>query len=224
MIHDIKLGFKVMKYGLNFKMTLVGLLVCCGGGLLIQCLLPVAGIGVLYLGVGGMLFIQLLHSVSVSTMVQSSPYKKRLQTTVPTVFASVWLLIANTASVVAQKLDYQRAVNNTNPFVSITYEPGEYETGFLFAAFALVFIVLYGVLSMKCFWLSTIIFLAGFFGFMQFLKKGEISYIVIPEWSAILWSYGIVLLGCFVIYIISCITYRREYSKATFGTLLKRAG
>lgn len=219
MIRDIKLGFRILKYGLNYKVTMVGLLICCVGGLLMQF----AEFGILYVGIGAMLVIQLIHSVSVSTMVQTSPYKKKIQTTVPTLFAAGGMLITNTISVIAQWLGHQRAVNNTNPNFIITYAQGEYETGFLFSSFALVFIVLYGALSMKCFWLGLIIFLGGFFGFMKFAVQGEISYIMMPEWLAIVLSYVITLLGCLAMYAISCITYKRDYSKRTFDNLLKRA-
>ncbi|MBQ6844177.1 MAG: hypothetical protein IJO60_06040 [Agathobacter sp.] len=223
MIKDIKLGLSLMKYGLNYRLSIFGVLFSLGATILFGLLLPIAYIGGMLLSMIPMLIAQLIFSLTVSTMVQASAYKKRLQTTVPTVFAAICILVANTIVVVSQWLHYQKAVNNTNPFVVITYEPGEYETGFIFMAIFLVWILLYTTLAMKHFWLGTILMLGGFWGVMTYAKMGKITYLVMPEWLAIVLSYVIVLLGCVVFYIISCITYKQNYSEITFDSLLKRA-
>ena len=128
MIKDIKLGLSLMKYGLNYRTTIIGVLVCLGMTVLVETLLPVSIIGAMTICMMPLLIVQLVYSVSVSNMVQTSSCKKRMQTTIPTVFAVATGLIANTIVIIPQWLSYQRAINNTNPSLIITYDPGEYES------------------------------------------------------------------------------------------------
>lgn len=221
MMNDLKIGFKVLKYGLNAKRSIIPIAILVIIGVLMDLLLPVAVFSILYLGMGGMVFISQIHSVSVSTMVQTSPYKKRLQTVMPTLVGGVYLLIANTMCLVIQWISHQKALNNTNPDLIITYAPGELETGMLFTALVLVFINIYVALSMKYFVLGTAFFLGGFMWFSNNAEK--ITYITIPTWLAVVLSYVIILLGCGIMYLIFSVTYKREYSKYTFEAQLKRA-
>lgn len=223
MIRDLKMGFQIMKYGLNAKYSVFVLVICLLAGILFGLFIPV-GMGGLYLGMAAMLVAQLIFSVSVSTMVQTSPQKKRLQTTIPTLMSGIFLFLANTINLILTWLGYVRIKNNTNPFVTITMESGELETGILFTSGLMIFIMLYTFLSMKHFGLGTILFLGGFIGGYRYLQVGEVSYLIMPTWAAVLLSYGMIVIGCVMMYGISCATYKREYSKRTFETLLKRAG
>lgn len=222
MIKEIKLGLSLMKYGLNYQMTLVGVLISVAMTILIEWILPISIIGAMTLSLMPLLIVQLIYSVSVSTMVQTSPYKRRLQTTVPTIFALICGIIANTIVIIPQCLHHQQVVNNTNPMWSITYEPGEYETGFIFSAIFIVWLLLYTTWSMKNFWSATIIMIGGFWAVKTYAEQGELIYIVMPEWLAIVLSYVIILLGCVLFYIITCVTYKQPYSDVTFNSLLKR--
>ena len=223
MIKDIRLGLSLMKYGLNYRMSIFGILLCLAATMFFMWLLPVAAVGGIILSVVPLFVAQLIFSLTVSTMAQTSPYKKRLQTSVPTIFAMICSLIANTIVVIIHWFNYQRVMNNTDPFLTITYEPGEYETGYLFTAIFLVWILLYTTLSMKYFWPATIIMVGGFWAVRAYVEQGELIYIVMPDWVAILLSYVIVLLGCAVFYLITCVTYKKPYSDITFDSLLKRA-
>ncbi len=223
MIKDIKLGLSLMKYGLNYRMTIFGVLFSLAMTVFIEWLLPVSIIGAMTLSLMPLLIVQLIYSVSVSTMVQTSPCKKRMQTTVPTVFAIVCGLVTNTIVIIPQWLRYQQEKNNTNPFLTITYEPGEYETGYLFSALFLVWLLLYTTWSMKNFWLATIIMMGGFWAVKTYAEQGQLIYIIMPEWLAIVLSYVIILLGCVLFYITTCVTYKQPYSDITFNSLLKRA-
>ena len=223
MMRDIKMGFQIMKYGLSFRSMVVAggvcLVVSIGFGLFI----PV-GMSALYLGLLSFLAAQLIFSVSVSTMVQTSPQKKRLQTTIPTWMSGIFLFLCNTLNLILIWIGYQRIQNNTNPFVIIMMEPGELESGILFTSGLMVFIMLYGFFSMKYLWISTIIFIISFYSGFFLLSKGEITYLIMPTWMAVVLSYGVIMLGCVLLYGISCVTYKKDYSKHTFETMLKRAG
>lgn len=223
MIKDIKLGLSLMKYGLNYRTTIIGVLVCLGMTVLVGTLLPVGIIGAMTICMMPLLIVQLVYSVSVSNMVQTSSCKKRMQTTIPTVFAVATGLIANTIVIIPQWLSYQRAINNTNPSLIITYDPGEYESGYIYSAFFLVWLLLYTTWSMKNFWVATIVMMGGFWAVKGYAENGNLIYFNIPEGVAILLSYIIILLGCGVFYIITTVSYKRPYSDITFNSLLKRA-
>ena len=223
MIKDIKFGFQIMKYGLNFKASMIGLAFCMGIGILFSILLQVGAIGCLYASMGALFTVQLIHSVSVSTMVQTSPYKKKLQTIIPAVVGTLCMLIMNTFAVITQWMGYQRAINNTNPNLIIIYEPGEYETGYIISSLILVYVLLYTAFAMKHFWVAMVILIGGCIAIQNLDRLGMIDYVMIPEGLAIALSYVIVLFGGFIMYVISCLSYKKDYSKATFDNLLKRA-
>ena len=222
MMRDLKLGFKIMKYGLGVKAIIFALVVCIIASVFISMLVPF-GLGGLYLGMAVMMVTQLVFSVSVSTMVQTSPQKKRLQTTVPTLISGIFLLLCNTLNLLFAWLGYLRMQNNTNSFFIITMEPGELEAGIIFASGMMVFIMIYAHCSMKYIWVSTIVFLILFYTGFHYLRVGEIVYPIMPTWVAVLISYGIVVAGCVLMYGISCVTYKKDFSRQTFETQLKRA-
>lgn len=223
MIKDIKFGLQVMKYGLNFKAIMLVLLIFVGMGVVFTILLPVGIIGCFYTAMGSLFIVQLIYSVSVSTMVQTSSHKKRMQTIVPSILGTLCMLISNTFAVIMQWSGYQRVINNTNPNIIITYEPGEYESGYIVSSLVLVFILLYTVIAMKYNEVAVVIMIAGFIAFQNLSRLGEINYIIMPEGLAIGLSYTIVLLGGGIMYLISIVSYKKDYSKATFDSLLKRA-
>lgn len=222
MIRDIKLGFKVMKYGLNAMYFAFAMGISLVASIMFGLLVPV-GLSGIYLGMATMLVAQLIFSVSVSTMVQTSSLKKKLQTTIPTLLSGMFLVVGNTISLGVTWIWYKRSENNRNPFVSITMESGEMETGILLTCGLMIFITFYVFLSMKQFWLGTFLFIGGFFGGYYFFKQEEINYLIMPTWIAVFLSYGMIVLGCLIMYGISCATYKKEFSKQSFETMLKRA-
>ena len=154
MINDIKLGFKLMKYGLQFKTTVFAAVLFILGGI-------TAGIGNDEFSLSGFAFVmaaimayQLVQSVTCSTMVQSSPQKKKLQTTVSTICTWVCMVILNTILVVVNVI-----------FMHTYHKPESVVAGgiILDAAFVLIIIV-YMVVAMKMFWFAVIVMAGGFGG------------------------------------------------------------
>lgn len=223
MMHDLKMGFTVMKYGLGVGNMVFALFVCLVASIFFGLFSPV-GLSGLYLGMVAMLMAQLIFSVSVSTMVQTSPQKKRLQTTIPTLMSGMVLFLANTIHLFLTWIGYIRIQNNTNPFFIITMDSGELEAGILLTSGLMIFTTFYVFLSMKYFWLGTFLFVVGFFCGYYYFQHGEIIYPIMPTWLAVLLSYGMILVGCIIMYGISCVTYKRDYAKLAFETQLKRAG
>jgi hypothetical protein len=177
----------------------------------------------MFIGMGVIAGVQLIYSLSVSTMVQSSPYKKRLRTTVPTWIAVISMVIANTLCIFVEWLIYLRIKNNTNPFVEIVYEKGEHETYMVITAGFLVGILLFTVVAMRFFWVAILLGYGGWTWFRYTFDRVDVSYLNISLEAAIVLSYVIVLLGCGIVYVFNCLTYKLEYSELSFRGLLKRA-
>lgn len=224
MIRDIKLGYQLMKHGLNFYKMIYGGLIILALAMISELFTIGGGLSTLVIGIFPMLMVQLMYSISLSTMVQSSPYKKRLQTTVPAIYVTLSMIVVNTYCVLSQLINYQEIERwGGGGLVTYIYESGEYETSFVLTSVVLVVFMLFGALGAKNFGLS-VVFIYGICGLAgKIILKQGISYVEMPVNVAILLSYVVALLGCVLFYIIACITYKKNHSKITFDSLLKRA-
>lgn len=99
MINDIKKGIKLMRYGYGLKSIVVVSIIYIICGFLILGMLLFASENV-KLGTQGVLIfiipvflVQLLHSLNVSKMALSSPMRKQLQTSIPSVISCIGMLI-----------------------------------------------------------------------------------------------------------------------------------
>lgn len=223
MIRDIKLGYQLMKHGLNFYRMIYG-------GLLILVLAIVSevftlggGLSTLVVGIFPMLMVQLMYSISLSTLVQSSPYKKRLQTTVPAIYVTLSMIAANTYCVLSHWINYEEIARYSSDIAAYMYEPGEYESSFVLTSVVLVVLMLFGAIGAKNFGLSVVFIYGVFWGAGKMIIKHGMPYVEIPVNIAIILSYAVTLLGCVLFYIIACVTYKQKHSKITFNGLLKRA-
>ena len=202
MIKDIKLGLSLMKNGLNYYGAIADILTGIGASVLFLFLIPVGLFSGLFIGMGVTVGAQLIYSLSVSTMVQSSPYKKRLRTTVPTWIAVISMLIANTLCILMEGLIYLITKNNTNPYMQVIYEIGEHEWYIVADAVMMVYFLLFMVAGIRFFWISILLGCGGFRLFLSFMEGVEFSYLNISLEAAIILSYVIVLLGCGIMYVL----------------------
>lgn len=86
MINDIKLGMKMMRYGHMFKMNIFLSVVYLVGGSVIAIGLDNVSGGLFFI-VAGMMPGQIICSLNTSSMVLTSPARKKMQTTIPTVLS-----------------------------------------------------------------------------------------------------------------------------------------
>ena len=103
MTNNLKMGFKALKYGLNFKGNFFAMLLFLVLGFIMMFASPTKILGSVYNSIGAIMVVQLINSVSVSAMVQTSPYKKKLQTIIPALHAGSYLLIINTLNIDSRK-------------------------------------------------------------------------------------------------------------------------
>lgn len=218
MINDFKLGLKLMRHGLQFKSSIVSTLLFLVLGLGIMTSdVPIVMIGTMYAMFGGIMVYQLVHSLTCAGLVQSSPLKKRLQTSVPTICAFICMVILNTI-IICAKL-WMARLNHT-PMTDVA-------TDILLGSIGTVIVLVYMGMAMKAFWLTTIVFIivcsvGGFFLGIGLGLDWFTSWNV-SIGAAIVISYLAVVVGCFLMYLISLAFYKKEYSKTTFDSALKRA-
>lgn len=98
MISDLKLGFKILRYAHALKSTSILAVIIVVFGLawcVLNVVSPAAAGGIpggYFLMLTGLFMVQLLYSVNMSNLVQASPAKKRLQTSVPAVLSTFCML------------------------------------------------------------------------------------------------------------------------------------
>lgn len=230
MINDIKMGFKILKYGFNFKTSItmsiifmvLGIFLEMGGSTII---------GSVYVPLIGIYFGQIAHSIVQSTMVQSSSNKKKLQTKIPALVMGIIMLGYNTIVVVSRIL--------------LTYMNPEQRTSYIEAMFwgglMTLVIMAYFAFAMKYYWLATIGFFVIFY-VLYFSSMLSISTSIVLENASftmvlnyaglgadislgfgIVFSYVCILLGMLINYGISVLLYKKDYSKMNFQKALDRA-
>ena len=219
MINDLKIGFKVLKYGLSYKSSMIGIILFMIIGAVVEVIQPNMPIGGVYMGIGGVFTAQMIHSVCLSTMVHTSPNKKKMQTSIPTCVTFAIFMVSNTLMLVVR-------------FWS-SYMQGKSEAelcnGILFSAVLMMVVCLYTAGAFKAFVPATIIFLIAFmvvystFTAFTFLGDGEAAKAIVPLWASVILSYIVICAGCVIMYLIYTALYKKEYSKLTFQAALNRA-
>lgn len=225
MIGDLKLGFRLLKYSLQFKMSVIVACIFIAIGLIYDVMSlsissPVMSAYYLF----GMVFgAQMISSLNASLMVQSSPCKKRLQTGVMTAICVCMECIPITIMLVIKAFQYYRMEDMKIHVIN----------SILIVSAAILIFNLYMIMVTKFYWSSTVVFLVVFtflFGFLmrwQFrvgLHGVETALLPkVPFFAAVLILYGAVALGGILIYVISNLLYKREYSKMMFKAALERA-
>lgn len=91
MMNDLKLGMKILRYGYGLKSNCVLAVVCLAMGIGFYLLGAAAAGSVMFLCVG-MVPVQILQSLNMANLVQASPSKKRMQTSVAAVLCCAAML------------------------------------------------------------------------------------------------------------------------------------
>ena len=218
MINDIKLGFKLMKHGLSFKSSIISSVLFLIAGLVFEAGGDLMGImGSVYAVMGSIMVYQLVQSLTCAGLTQSSPLKKRLQTSISALCTFVCTVILNTI-IIGVKLLIGHL--NDVPMNEVT-------ASILVSSFFLIVVMVYMGTAMKAFLLSTIVFImsCGIVGYFIGMGLGLNWF---ASWNisigvSIVCSYLAVVIGSFLMYLISLVFYKKDYSRTTFESALKRA-
>jgi len=201
---------------LHFGYTMLGNIFLIMG-IIMDFGVPAAPINGIYVGMGGMMMVQLICSVSVSTMVQSSNYKRQMQTSVPSIVCGVYLLLANTFSIIVKFLGMKM----------LEWDLSVIANGIIFNAVFTVIMVLYMGGALKAFWPATICFMIVYFSYYSLssafnFMEADVPLLVSIE-LAIVISYAMIITAIILMYLIFVAMYKRDFSKQNFETQLKRA-
>lgn len=202
MIKQLKMGMKMLRYAFGIKSSL-GL----GGVLFVLGILfhGTDGIGSYLILTGGLWIVQLLYSLPVSGMIQTSPWKRELQTSGVAIVSFFSFLFFYLIDAVLLLLFEQQKVNMIGPCLVID-------------GIIIFFIMIYCGFAYKFFMVSTILFLVSYFGmsFVQRIKVSNHIYTWLNSISLVqgaVIGFALIVLGALVQYAASCLVYKCPLDK-----------
>ncbi len=221
MIKDFRLGIRMLKYAHAVKssMIIAGVMIIVGGFMTAINFVSgdVAGFpGGYFTMLSSLFLVQMLSSVSISNLAQTSPARKRLQTSVPTVMNLVFMSIAFLITVAEE-------------YVCILLKPEETQRiaeQLLFTAVIMGVVILYTAVAYKLFVLGTVFFVALFVPSYAFLLTGS-GRVRLWESNGLflqisLLGFAIIVLSCLLQYGISLALYRLPLSKRAQAATLRK--
>ena len=155
MLKDIKLGFKLLKYGYKLKLNVILLALFAIIGIASDIMSKGTSIiGGVYFMMSGMFTFQLIMSMDVSELIQSTSLKKKLQIHIPVLSSTVINLVVFTFLVVERVILIQYGVADKTQLIYT-----------LFTLDVALFIVyLYTSICYKYYVLGFIVFMVLFMG------------------------------------------------------------
>lgn len=224
MIRNLKTGLKILKYGHGVKSTVICtvIVVILGAASAIMDIInPVKG-GASFLPIGyfvmlaSLFLIQLFYSVNVAGIVQASPLKKKLQTSVPMALNVTAILCGYLATVLTEGI----------ALVITPEAEGHICRQLVFTILLLVVIMVYTAAAYKLFFLTTVMFFMTFFTCYQFMYGSLLKGI--PDggrgtfWLLAAAGLGIILICSVLYYLITLALYKLPLSKMAQAGALRR--
>lgn len=222
MMKDLKLAFHMIKFGYGIKTNLI----LCAVMLILGFTVELLSRGINWIGgffiIGSVMYgVQFLYCASLSDLVLSSPYRKRLQTTMPTMVNLVMNLLVFTVLIVSRMI-----------WIFIYPEKRvEILWGLFFVALMSVLLSAYIGIAFKYFVASMLIicFISGVFGAANNILRitTEETEIMRDLWlfqpaAAIVTVYLMILAGAGLQYVISLAIHKKPLSKRAQGAAMKR--
>ena len=227
---DIIKGFKLFRYGLQAKMIIILAIIFFVLGILFEFTdfsgSNLFSLSALYLSLTGMYIYQLVFTTTVSKLTQSSPLKKKLQTSIPAIITLSSSLFVRTVYVVIRCLRMTPEFLEENGFTWID----AYSTILFMGIFIFVFLV-YCSFSYKSFVFSLILLIGIFALYIavydtQFSIANFCAKLLINDSNPILLiavTYALVLLGGLLCYVISSLFYKKEISDISIRYAMRQA-
>ena len=219
MLQNLKTGFSIVKFGLSIKMQLTFAVVFLAFGFVFEFITAGTNfLGGFYIVLSAMFVYQLIVSADISTMVQTSPYKKRLQTTLPMLACTPLMLLGYTVVV---GIRYYLFTNAADAEAANTVLSGMFAIGWI-----IFFTTVYMGLCYK-FFVAAMVLLFIFVIPVSGIGFNDAIGAMIMESMGFagvaLFGYAAITVGCFLGFLLSKALYKYELSKMAFGAALKRA-
>ena len=219
MLKGLKMGFQLMKYGYKIKMNVIMMIVILAFGIVAEISSKgTSFLGGFYLMMTGMFAYQLIMSMDISEMVQSSAAKRKLQVGLPVVASTVVYLASYTFLLVER--------------VILIHQNPQSKEELLYTLFTILLIMI------TVYIFSSICYKYFVAGFILFL----ILFIAVDTGAVILWNngigawlcqiglgwlavlgYAVVLLGGGIEYLLGSLLYRKPLSEFAFRGIFKDA-
>jgi hypothetical protein len=207
-----KKTYQLLIYGFKAKLQLgIGAAFVVLGVLLTIFSSDMSYLGGLYIVMGGMFGYQIFISLDVSTLVQTSPYKRKLQTSIPLLSMAPVVYLTYTIIAVVWGC---RGSDMVGAPVAL-----------LFLAGTASLLVVYLAVVYKFFWIMILMFAVAF-GFGSGAGAGVamsadmVASLGYP--AAVLLGYVMITAAHFLAYGISLLLYKREFSKYAFGAAMRK--
>lgn len=219
MLKDLKMGFQLMKYGYKIKMNVIMMVVILAFGIVAEISSKgTSFLGGFYLMMTGMFAYQLIMSMDISEMVQSSAAKRKLQVGLPVVASTVVYLASYTFLLVER--------------VILIHQNPQSKEELLYTLFTILLIMItvyiFSSICYKYFVAGFILFLISFIGVdtgaVILWNNGIGAWLcqIGLGWLAVL-GYAVVLLGGGIEYLLGSLLYRKPLSEFAFRGIFKDA-
>lgn len=223
MITNLKLGWKTIKYAHGFKGNIAAAVIMAGFGLLISAanmaMGILGGLGGIFMIISAMFPAQLIYSLSMSALVQTSPAKKRMQTAVPAAITCssmmVMYLFFVLVNVIMAAVKPEYAAQICSQLLSVSF-------------FAFM-IMLYVSVCYKYFWVSFVMFFAVYsFCFLGMAYESPLRSDIFGADAgsfllAALIGLAVIAAGGFVEYGVSLLVYKAPMSKRAQAASLRKS-
>lgn len=219
MLKGLKMGFRLMKYGYKIKMNVIMMIVILALGIVAEITSEgTSFLGGFYLMMTGMFAYQLIMSMDISEMVQSSAAKRKLQVGLPVVASTVVYLASYTFLLVER--------------VILIHQNPQSKEELLYTLFIILLIMItvyiFSSICYKYFVAGFILFLILFIGVdtgaVILWNNGIGAWLcqIGLGWLAVL-GYAVVLLGGGIEYLLGSLLYRKPLSEFAFAGIFKDA-
>lgn len=219
MLKDLKMGFQLMKYGYKIKMNVIMMFVILAFGIVAEISSKgTSFLGGFYLMMTGMFAYQLIMSMDISEMVQSSAAKRKLQVGLPVVASTVVYLASYTFLLVER--------------VILIHQNPQSKEELLYTLFTILLIMITVYIFSS---ISYKYFVAGFISFLILFIGVDTGAVILWNngigawlcqiglgWLAVL-GYAVVLLGGGIEYLLGSLLYRKPLSEFAFRGIFKDA-
>ena len=226
---DLKLYIKLIKYGTQFKLMCILSLFFFLAGIAFELFDSSATtLGCVYLSLAGLYVFQLLFTPSIAKVIQTSPYKKKIQVNGTTLLSLIMCLFTFTVLVVIRMLKWDPEYF-ADQGISMNY----YFSALIMTAIIIAFLMFYMSFSFKLYFIALVICIVAVIAFMTtgmrestspFIKLTDLLITDDNPALLIACSYGIILFGSVLSYIASSLLYRKELSGMAVRSALRQSG
>ena len=205
MIKDFKLGIRLLKYGFGIRSNMVFAGVFLAVGIFFLLFIPVNGIWMIYMMGSAAYIVQILSSLHVTAIANSSPRRKNLYTRIPVLISLPFYLLLYGAGCLVEfwMLHIGRR------------QEQEVAQSMIIAGLVMVWFMIYIGGAFKYFVASVVM---AFVLIMFLIFGGNILFAILdPHISigvALLIGLAAVLLGAILQYLLTLLLYRHPASKA----------